>query len=284
VSSYRFCRTDDVPLLVDAYNACYRPHAQGTPEMTVGEFRRLARESGLWASSCMVAIVDGAPVAVLFATKGERESLVLAVGVRPGHERRGHGRHLVESLAAKLAILGPPRLVAEVPEDHVAASAFLMACGFRRERDYRDFVFDDPRSVTEAVAPSPVAEVSLDELVEAGAFDREAERCWERAPETLLRRRASLTALALAYDTAVDASLVFDDPRDAGERRLLAFQCASAERRGALLRVLAAHGARAAGRSLRFPRVHEGEIPFGVLAAAGFRAGAATGGYVAVPG
>ena len=48
MASYRFCRTDDVALLVAAYNRCYRPHFPDEPELTVDAFRLLIRERNLW--------------------------------------------------------------------------------------------------------------------------------------------------------------------------------------------------------------------------------------------
>ena len=74
MASFRFCRTDDVPLLVEAYNACYHVHFPDLPPMTVDRFKRAAREIDLWASSCMVAVVDSKPAAVLLATKRDTET------------------------------------------------------------------------------------------------------------------------------------------------------------------------------------------------------------------
>ena len=118
MSSYRFCRTDDMQLLADAYNACYRPHFDGLAEMTVERFKGLIRELDLWCSSCMVASDEaGRPIGVLLAGKREqeKENLIWAVGTHPDHLRQGHARHLMTSLSSKLAILGPPRLLAELP-------------------------------------------------------------------------------------------------------------------------------------------------------------------------
>ena len=39
-AAYRFCRTDDIPLLVEALNRCWRPYFPAEPVMTV------ARSSG----------------------------------------------------------------------------------------------------------------------------------------------------------------------------------------------------------------------------------------------
>jgi len=133
VVAYRFCRPDDIPLLVSAVNRCYDVHFPAAPPLTVDGFRREVREERLWPSNCMVATAGDEPVAVVLGTKAPQEVHVRRIGVAPGHQRRGHGRHLLESLGSKLAVLGPPRLVAEVPAVLTEARAFFAALGWRGE-------------------------------------------------------------------------------------------------------------------------------------------------------
>ena len=131
--AYRFCRPDDIPLLVSAVNHCYGAHFPAAPPLTVDGFRREMREAHLWPSNCMLATAGDEPVAVVLGTKTPEEVRVSRIGVAPGHQRRGHGRHLLESLGSKLAVLGPPRLVAEVPAELADAIAFFAALGWREE-------------------------------------------------------------------------------------------------------------------------------------------------------
>ena len=81
-------------------------------------------------------------IGVLLAAKRDEANLICRVAVHPGHRRQGHGRHLMASLSAKLAILGPRRLLAEVPEDDAEGRAFVEACDYRSERVYTDFVLE----------------------------------------------------------------------------------------------------------------------------------------------
>jgi ribosomal protein S18 acetylase RimI-like enzyme len=130
VPSYRFCRPDDIPLLVHAVETCYRVHDPEEPGWSAESFRRGMREIDLWPSNSMVALdTDGEPVAVMIGTKRADEVAVHRLGVRPDHLRRGHGVHLLTSLSQKLAVLGPERLVAEVPEDRPAALACFAVAG-----------------------------------------------------------------------------------------------------------------------------------------------------------
>jgi ribosomal protein S18 acetylase RimI-like enzyme len=131
--AYRFCRPDDIPMLVTAVNRCYDVHFPAAAPLTVDRFRREMREDRLWPSNCMVATAGDEPVAVVLGTKAPEEVRVQRIGVAPGHQRRGYGRHLLESLGSKLAVLGPPRLVAEVPADLDGAMAFFAALGWRKE-------------------------------------------------------------------------------------------------------------------------------------------------------
>jgi hypothetical protein len=88
MSAYRFCRTDDLPLLVDAFNACWQPHFPESTPLTLERFKRDVRELNLWASNCMLALSDDRPVGVVLGAKREDANLVHAIAVLPGHERR----------------------------------------------------------------------------------------------------------------------------------------------------------------------------------------------------
>jgi len=109
MSSYRFCRTDDIGLLVDALNRCRAPHFPGEPPMTPAAFKRSIRDLQVWCSSCMIAFAGADPIGVLIGAKRPTATLVHTIAVHPDHLRQGHGRHLLTSLGSKLAILGPPR-------------------------------------------------------------------------------------------------------------------------------------------------------------------------------
>ena len=56
--SYRFCRTDDIPLLVDALNDCFGVHFPEQGERSTDDFKREIGELDVWCSSCMVVSED----------------------------------------------------------------------------------------------------------------------------------------------------------------------------------------------------------------------------------
>jgi len=205
VAGYRFCRTDDIPLLVETYERLRSSHLAAEPPLTVDAFKRAAKEIGLWASSCMLAIEGDEPVGVLLGAKNATGNFVLRIAVREDHRRREHGRHLLESLRNKVSILGPPRLTAEVPAAWDDACRFFERCGFSEETRYADLI------ATDSPAPRPgLAEpISIDDLAATGST------AWEHSAEVLRKRSRELEAVAIATDVRIEAQAVFRrEPRD----------------------------------------------------------------------
>lgn len=272
---YRFCRTDDLPLLVAAYNACWLSHFAADRPLDLDACKRDVRELNLWASSCMVAMADDELVGVLLGAKRDDGSLVHRIAIKAGHTRRGHGRHLLDSLRRKVAILGPPRLLVEIPAEWTAARRFVEQGGFAAEARYVDFVAD-----REPAAPGPagglVSEASFEELVDSSPDLAAATgRSWQRSLQTLRNRSAELAGLAIASDAQVEAYLLHREGPDGTE--IVALGGPHPELLPALVAVLYE---RRGGR-LRIPRMSEDEIPFALLGALGFRAAGEYIGYAA---
>lgn len=275
MSAYRFCRTDDIQLLVDAWNRCGLPHFPGSPPLTVAAFKQEIREIDLWCSSCMVAFDAKEPVGVMIGCKRPPHTLVHRIAVHPDHLRKGHGRHMLTSLSAKLAILGPPLLVAEIPAKRPAARALFAACGWSEERTYVDFACDAP-----AASPAPpgvVVPVTVDDLVDLGLPGTDAPRSWSRTRATLLNRKERLKGLVISSGEQLDASVLYARDGD-GDRAVTIWSISvtagpDGERAlGMLVRDLAD---REGGR-IAVSRVHSEELPADVLRALGFVPGQET--------
>ena len=277
MASYRFCRSDDLSLLVQAYDVCFRPHFPGLPALEVGDLKRASREIDLWTSSCMVALEGAEPVAMMLATKRGEETLIWRLGAHPAHMRRGHCRHLLTSLGSKLALLGPPRRLAEVPEERAAACALLESCGWRREVSYTDFVLRSPTPVQ--AASDLVIPITLDELIANDAFDRTARRAWERSPATLEKRKESIRGLAVASGERIEAWVLYEDAATPVERRLLGLGCAEESRIGTWLGLLVRELAASSPGPLRYPRVGPEELSADLLLSWGFSRAEVTAGY-----
>lgn len=219
MSAYRFCRSDDVPLIVSAFHRCNAGPGAVAWQLTVNHMKRLAREVDLWTSSCMIAFAGSDPIGVLIAAKRESTAnLVLHVAVHPEHRRQGHGRHMMTSLSQKMAILEPTRMLAEVPAANTAPSRFLEACGYTRAETLTDYL--------SAAAPPPagpfldlVGAVDPAEIVAsaefAGASDSDC--CWQRAPETIRNLRQRARGIGIATDRGFEAWLLYRSPEDADD-------------------------------------------------------------------
>ncbi len=140
VSAYRFCRSDDIGLLVDAMNRCWAPYVPDEPPITPAAFKLSIRDLQVWCSSCMVAFSGSDPIGVLIGAKRPSGTLIHTIAVHPDHRRQGHGQHLLTSLSSKLSILGPPRMIAEVPDTLVPACELFSAVGYVQEALLTDYV------------------------------------------------------------------------------------------------------------------------------------------------
>src|SRR3954468_6576928 len=140
MSAYRFCRTDDVALLVEALNRCWSPYFPEEPPMTAATFKRSIRDLQVWCSSCMVALSGSDPIGVLIGAKRPSATLVHKIAVHPDYRRQGHARHLLTSLGSRLAILGPPRIMPEVPETFAPVRELFSASGYAEEAILTDYV------------------------------------------------------------------------------------------------------------------------------------------------
>ena len=265
MSAYRFCRTDDIGLLVDALNRCWLPYFPDEGPVTAATFKRSIKDLQVWCSSCMVAFAGSDPIGVLIGAKRGSGTLIHRIAVHPDHLRQGHGRHLLDSLGSKLAILGPPRIVVEVPEGLAHAAALFRASGYVEEAVLTDYVRgDDGIEVPEMTARFLIP-VSVDDLAANDLLgENYPETSWGRSAETLLATKEEIAGLAVASDERIEAYLLYKDAEIVAFRSLV-------EDGGARLKQLLSRVLATGSRTLRFPKVHPAEIPEEVLATLGFR-------------
>ena len=288
--AYRFCRSDDIALLTDALNACFVVHFPDQDPLATGDFMREIRELNVWSSSCMVASADCGPIAVVTGAKRERETLIHRIGVHPDFLRRGHARHLLESLSQKLAVLGPPGMVAEVPDDLPTVRSLFEAVGYRAEQRFADFTL--PKPLAPPAATGGVSPASLDDLLRTEALDPSVSRSWERALETLQNRKDQIRGLAIASDTRVEACALYRDVPDEGRREIVGLgggqpkarsepQASDVEREmergdggadaGVLLEIVVRVACQSGSLAVTIPRVSSQEISWDRLASMGFQ-------------
>lgn len=274
--------------LVEALNACWRPHFPGRPEITLADFKRDIRERQVWCSSCMIAFDGAEPIGVLIGAKRPTATLVDTIAIRPDRVRQEHGRHLLESLGAKLEILGPPLITAEVPDDLPGAAAFFGACGYTTSGRLTDWTLDDaarlPRVGSDAahdvahdtahadrfIVPQGVADLAANGLL----VDRPG-LAWDRGAATLTARAERLAGFALATVDRIDAFALYRRHAEGRPGAVIDILASTAEREeGGLTRLLRAI-LDACGAPLLLPRVSGEEHPEATLRGWGFVPGAA---------
>ena len=217
----------------------------------------------------MVAFAGSDPIAVLIGAKRPSGTLIHKIAVHPDHCRQGHGRHLLTSLSSKLAILGPPRMVAEVPETLAATCALFGASGYVQEALLTDYVLDRPtlsehgKSAREGfVIPVTVDDLAANDVL--GEADQPA--CWERSVETLTARKDEITGLAVASDERIEAYLLYAEHGT----EILSMR-SFIEDGGARLKQLLSQLRARGMMTFRFPKVHPAEISKELLETLGFR-------------
>ncbi len=275
--SYRFCRPDDIPYLVRAVNECYDVHFPAAAPMTLERFRTEMKTLDLWPSNCLIASSDDGPIAVLIGTKRVDEVNVLRIGLRPDHQRRGHGAHLLTSLSQKLAVLGPGRLISEVPRALTGVSDFFAATAYRREVAFTDFV-RAPAPV-EAVPGELVIPITVDELIDHQLLDIPDEVAWRRRRETLVNGKDDFQGLAIATPERIEAFLLHQTTDAATD--IVALGARSSERSQLFLSLLLRSLAGKTELPLRLPKLAEGEVSASLLSGLGFEASAVYDRYAA---
>jgi L-amino acid N-acyltransferase YncA len=270
LSAYRFCRTDDIGLLVDALNRCWAPYRPDEPPVTPAAFKRSIRDLQVWCSSCMVAFSGSDPIGVLIGAKRPAGTLVHTIAVHPDHRRQGHGRHLLASLGSKLAILGPPRIVAEVPETLAPACELFSASGYVQEALLTDYVLERPALSERGNAARVegfVIPVTVDDLAANGLLgEAHPTACWTRSVETLTARKDDIAGLAVASDERIEACILYTHDREIVSLRSFV------EDGGARLTQLLARLRAQGMETFRVPKVHPAEISRELLETLGFRA------------
>ncbi len=265
--AYRFCRTDDIALLTDALNRCWSACFPGDPPMTQAGFKRSIRDLQVWCSSCMVAFSGSDPIGVLIGAKRPSGTLVHRIAVHPDHARQGHGRHLLTSLGSKLAILGPPRIIAEVPETLAAACGLFSASGFVQEALLTDYVWERKGSDVTGVSGGMVIPVSVDDLTANGLLgEADPQVCWERSVETLTARKHEIAGLAVASDERLEACILYLEESQ-GTAEILVLRSFVDDGWSRLAPLLSHLGM----ATCRFPKVHPTEISENCLDVLGFR-------------
>jgi ribosomal protein S18 acetylase RimI-like enzyme len=191
---YRFCRPEDIPMIVQAMNACYDVHFPQRSPMTVAQFREEMGLISLWPSNTMVVLEEHDPIAVIVGTKRPYGCWVAKLGVRPDYQRQGIGSYILEALTRKLSIIGPRVISVDVPVDNRGALAFFKALRFDTWTQYWSFA-GQPRTESSADLRQ-VHPVKPDVALSRYESFHSVPQCWERDAHTLQLYAGRLTGYA----------------------------------------------------------------------------------------
>jgi N-acetylglutamate synthase-like GNAT family acetyltransferase len=227
----------------------------------------------------MVAFSGSDPIGVLIGAKRPWGTLVHTIAVHPDHLRQGHGRHLLASLGSKLAILGPAKIVAEVPETLAPACALFSASGYVQEAVLADYVLEGESSAVGDVTGAFVIPVTIDDLVANGLLGEappspsasarhvQPQVCWKRSVETLMARKDEIEGLAVASDERIEAYLLWRSHE--AEAEIVSLRSFTEDGGDRLKLLLSQLRARTMG-NIRFPKVHSAESSEEFLETLGF--------------
>src|SRR5438093_1434252 len=148
--SYRFCRPDDLPLIIRAINACYLMHYPDTPTMTDERLKEHMTLFAVRPGNCMVALERQQPVGVVVSTKRDYGAWIQAVGCQPAFQRRGIATQLVEALLRKIAIQRAQVVTVDVPADNAPAVQFFAALDFTVRGRYVSYEGPVPEATSTA--------------------------------------------------------------------------------------------------------------------------------------
>ena len=214
----------------------------------------------------MVAFAGSDPIAVLIGAKRSSATLIHKIAVHPDHVRHGHGRHLLTSLSSKLAILGPPKILAEVPDTLAPACALFNACEYAEEARLTDYVLQ--LAEIESPVAGLVIPITIDDLAANGLLDTAHSHAWSHSIETLNARKDHIAGLAVASDERIEAYILYE--KDDAAADILSLR-SLVDDGGARLKQLLAQ-LRAQGlTTVRFAKVHPEEISKGLAQTLGFR-------------
>ena len=258
--SYRFCRPDDLELIVQAINKCCRIHETDTPEMTEELLKTDMTLFAVRPGNCMVALERQQPVAAVISTRREGEAWIQTLGCQPAFQRRGLASQLIEALVRKIAIQRTEDIAVDVPEDNEAALQFFHSVGF--EERGRLVTLEGQPTGPVGSSGDAVQVPTADLLREYQSFHA-LPRCWERSADSLAGYGELLQGWAYRETGATQGYLLYRDAT------ILDLACAPGADAARVSAILLNH--LPAASPLTFPKVNTDDPLFDILQRQGLK-------------
>lgn len=292
MASYRFCRPDDIPQLIEAFNDLYRPYFASphslNPESLPWDlnlFKQAMHEYELWAGYSMLALHGTQKIGVLSCLKREDAIFIYRIAIHPGHLRQGHGSHLLQSIQQKTAILAPGIPLRAEAFDTPSTVSFFNKNGYELVSIYTDFSLGICReslktAIQSTSLPSELSKyivpIHVSDVVEESFFQRAAKLSFLRQARTLQRQARHLKGYGISGPDGFLA-YAFTLERPSFQRtEILGFGCHPSFKIETAVLCLLSHIEQSLPltHALSFPRLSDSEIPFSFLTSLGFQRGA----------
>lgn len=159
----------------------------------------------------MIAIEGDEIIGVCIGCKRAKETLIYKIGVHPAHLRNGHGRHILQSLRQKFSVLGPPRLVVEVPTNLSGVCAFFSSLGYKSCGTLYDYHLPSisPRTEHQEL----LSEITWDDVTRHKLLPSEA-GSWVRANDSLESIKDKIKGVAIVSSENIEAYLFYREEAD----------------------------------------------------------------------
>jgi ribosomal protein S18 acetylase RimI-like enzyme len=205
--SYRFCRPDDLTLLVRAINDCYLLHYPSEPVMTAERLKEHMTVLAVRPGNCMVALEHQQPVGVVVSTKRDVGVWIQAIGCQPAVQRQGIAAQLLEALIRKIAIQRAPEVTVDVPARNSAAVRLFESVGCTVRGRYVSY----QGSLADMIDTVGVTMVPVPALLEHYRPWHSTAACWERNAASLAGYGTLPQGYAYAASGVIQGYLIHRD-------------------------------------------------------------------------
>ncbi|OVE82098.1 hypothetical protein BVY03_02285 [bacterium K02(2017)] len=228
MASYRFCRPDDVSLLVKAINNCYPVHySKESKESRLWDevlFKKYMHEWDLWPGCCVVATHDGEPISVLIAAKRDKNVRLMVVATQPNFVREGHASHLLDSLRQKLNILAPGTCIeALIPDQRQDLQAFFMSQNYELNQSYLDYNIVSDQLIDDSNQNLLCQKIDVAELEEIAFFQNRDHISWEQKARSMIKGAKNINALSIPSVDGFIAYVLYEQGANAKQADILGF-------------------------------------------------------------
>jgi len=276
MASYRFCRPDDIPLLVQAMNDCYCIHysenASEHRSWNLSRFKQAMHEYDLWPGCCALTFDGAQPISILVSAKRNDRVNVLYIATHPKYLRQGHASHMLESMSKKLAILAPNTVMEVlVPSNNSSAIPLFEAKQYKFTRRYSNFQLNHFKFDLDIKSESLIQPATVGDLRELSFFQPSQEVVWERNQRSTIQCAKRIQGYTIPTVDGLIAYLLFCKNKETTD--IIGLDCERNKNPKQLYPLLLSKLVKNSSNEIVFQKVCEEEISYELLDELGFEKG-----------